>query len=291
MSIAGVYCIENIYNGKMYIGSSFNAHQRIMAHFSLLRNNKSHNNHLQASYNKYGRDAFVGYVVEFCEKNIVKDREQFWIDNTNCIANGFNKSSTVIDNSGWNHSEELKAKLSKERTGSGNPQYGKKMSTEQVEEIRKRGTGRKHKKQSKDLMIKHRANHKKFYVGSKSGKAILNERKVYRIKLLLAENKLSFSEIALKFNVAAPTIGGIFTNKRWSHVPCSELDQYKKTYKINSRQIGEANNKSKLTAKDVIEIRQISGKSYAAIGRMYNVSDVTISNIIKMKIWKDAQAV
>lgn len=291
MPIAGVYCIENIYNGKMYIGSSFYAQQRLGAHFSLLRNNKSHNKHLQASYNKYGKEAFIGYVLEPCEKEVVKEREQFWIDNTNCITHGFNKSWTVIDNSGWNHSEELKAKLSIERKGAGNPAYGKKMTAEEIEVIRKNSTGRKHKKQAKDKMIKHRSANKQDYVGSKSGKAILNETKVYEIKLLIAEGELSFSEIALKYGIAAPTIGGIFTGTRWGHVKCKPLEDYRKNYKPNTRASGEANNKSKLTVKQVLEIRAISGKSYAAIGRMYNVSDATISNIIKMKIWRNATAV
>lgn len=286
MSIAGVYCIENIYNGKIYIGSAFNAHARVLAHFGLLRKGKSHNNHLQASYDKYGKDAFVGYIIELCEKGMVKEREQFWIDNTSCLITGYNKSGKVIDNSGWNHSEELKNKLSVNRMGDKNPMYGKVPSNETKEMLRLSSTGRRHRQQAKDKMIKHRANNKQNYVGSKCGKAILNEKQVYEIKILLSKGNL-LTKIAAEFKVSPITISGIFENRRWSHVICTELEEYKKTYKPFSRHTGELNNKSKLTEKQVKEIRAISGKSYAAISRIYNVSDVLISNIIKMKIWKN----
>lgn len=287
MSIAGIYCIENIYNGKMYIGSSFDLNARIVGHKSLLRNGKSHNNHLQSAYNKYGADAFLFYVIEVCPKDKAKEREQFWIDNTSCFKSGYNASNKVLDNSGWNHTEGLKERLSKERMGEGNPQYGKKLTAEQKDFLRISSTGKRHTPIAIEKMINNRANNKHKYVGSKSGKAKLCEREVYEIKKLIAAHNLSFNEIALQFNISLPVIGGIFSGRRWSHVACEELEKYKETYVVDSRQTGEQNINAKLTSEDVIEIRKIEGKSYAAIGRIYNVSDVTISNIIKMKIWKN----
>ncbi len=214
---AGVYCIENIYNGKLYIGSAFDAHARILAHFRLLRRNKSHNKHLQASYNKHGKDAFIGYIIELCEKDIVKEKEQFWIDNTTCLTNGYNKSGKVIDNSGWNHKQEYKDRLSKERMGVGNPAYGKKMPAEVIDGIRKRSTGRSHTKESIDKMIAKREENKANYLGSKCGKAKLTEEKVYEIKLKLLQ-KIPHPTIAKEYNVSPVTIGGIAQNRRWRHV-------------------------------------------------------------------------
>ena len=46
---SGIYCILNILNGKRYIESSKNLYNRLHEHLNLLRNNNSHNNHLQSS--------------------------------------------------------------------------------------------------------------------------------------------------------------------------------------------------------------------------------------------------
>jgi group I intron endonuclease len=286
MLIGGVYCIENIYNGKMYIGSSLDLSKRFLVHFSLLKHGKSHNKHLQASYNAYGKEAFIYYVIEHCAKEDIKKREQFWIDNTDCLISGYNQSKNAIDNSGWNHTVLYKEKMSQDRMGSNNPAYGRKKTLKQIESTRNRFLGRAHKQETKDKMSAYRANNKFKYIGSKSGKAILNEKDVYEIKLLIAEGVLSYSKIASKYSVASTTIGGIFANRRWSHVLCKELDEYKKQYKINSRQCGEANIKSKLTVEKVAEIRNITNKSHRSIAKEYNVSSVTIDNIMNMKTWK-----
>ena len=54
----GIYCIKNKLNNKCYIGSSNDLIYRECMHFHKLKYNKHVNNHLQASYNKYGRDNF-----------------------------------------------------------------------------------------------------------------------------------------------------------------------------------------------------------------------------------------
>ena len=50
----GIYMILNLINGKRYIGSSIDIYNRLHEHLHNLKNNKSHNNHLQNSWNKYG---------------------------------------------------------------------------------------------------------------------------------------------------------------------------------------------------------------------------------------------
>ena len=56
--ICGIYCIENIIDNKKYIGLSVDVYGRKGKHFSLLKNNKHINDHLQSSYNLYGKDSF-----------------------------------------------------------------------------------------------------------------------------------------------------------------------------------------------------------------------------------------
>lgn len=50
----GIYCIENIINGKKYIGQSINLKDRLYGHKTKLKHNKHKNRHLQFAVNKYG---------------------------------------------------------------------------------------------------------------------------------------------------------------------------------------------------------------------------------------------
>jgi group I intron endonuclease len=76
----GIYLLENTVNGKKYVGSSSNIYNRCRSHKSSLRNNKHHNTHLQASFNKHGIDNFEFHVIEECEQGNKIEREQYWID-------------------------------------------------------------------------------------------------------------------------------------------------------------------------------------------------------------------
>ena len=106
---SGIYSIMNIINGKRYIGSSRNLYDRLRTHLSLLKNNRSHNNHLQSSWNKHGEDSFLFMVLEFCEEEVRFDREQEFI---NFIIPEYNFSEEVIPNIGRVISEEQKKKIS-----------------------------------------------------------------------------------------------------------------------------------------------------------------------------------
>ena len=60
----GIYKIINVVNNKFYIGSAVDFKRRKTRHFSELRRGKHKNRHLQASWVKYGEQAFVFVVVE-----------------------------------------------------------------------------------------------------------------------------------------------------------------------------------------------------------------------------------
>ena len=106
---SGIYSLINIENGKRYIGSSKNLYNRLNDHLSLLRTNKSHNKHLQSSWNKNGEDNFIYSVLELCEEEIRFEREQYYID---IIHPEFNFSEQVIANTNRIISEEQKEKIS-----------------------------------------------------------------------------------------------------------------------------------------------------------------------------------
>lgn len=87
----GVYKIENLKNGKLYIGSTIMTFiKRLSHHISLLRANKHKNKHLQNAWNKYGEESFKFEIVELCTKEECLIREQFWLDKLECKIKGYN---------------------------------------------------------------------------------------------------------------------------------------------------------------------------------------------------------
>jgi group I intron endonuclease len=60
----GIYKIINVVNNKFYVGSAVDLKRRKAQHFSKLRTGKHNNRHLQATWLKYGEQAFVFAVVE-----------------------------------------------------------------------------------------------------------------------------------------------------------------------------------------------------------------------------------
>lgn len=62
-----LYKITNTTNGKIYIGSAKEYKRRASQHVASLKQQKHSNKHLQASWNKWGEDAYLFEVVEVVE--------------------------------------------------------------------------------------------------------------------------------------------------------------------------------------------------------------------------------
>ena len=102
----GVYKILNIINNKYYIGSTkMKIRLRLNHHIQALRNNNHKNIHLQRAWNKYGEENFKFLILENCVKDIVYDREQFYLDNRdvelsyniNPNATGFSENLETLE--------------------------------------------------------------------------------------------------------------------------------------------------------------------------------------------------
>ena len=95
----GVYKIENINNGKKYIGSSKDIEKRFYQHRRELENKTHHSVKLQHAWSKAkNKDIFLFDVVEVVDDiSMLKEREQYYIDLFDAYHGGYN-CSLKVDN-------------------------------------------------------------------------------------------------------------------------------------------------------------------------------------------------
>lgn len=95
----GVYQITNKVNGKIYIGSCFSNtfKTRWLKHLERLNKGKHSNSHLQSAWKMYGEDNFLFTIVEELErdKDIILNREQWYLDNYIVWQHDYNQSETA----------------------------------------------------------------------------------------------------------------------------------------------------------------------------------------------------
>ena len=115
IKITGVYAIEHIESGRMYIGSTKRSlSRRWNEHCQELKHKKHHNRHLQEDWNKYGRQAFEFRCIEQCLPNELIIREQYYLDRYRALDSGllYNMCLNAESSIGRKHSPETKAKIS-----------------------------------------------------------------------------------------------------------------------------------------------------------------------------------
>ncbi len=76
----GVYRIINKKNDKKYFGSSKNIEKRFRDHKNKLKRNNHENIILQRAWNKYGEEFFLFEIVELCDKELLFETEQKYLN-------------------------------------------------------------------------------------------------------------------------------------------------------------------------------------------------------------------
>jgi len=175
---SGIYQIKNLINGKFYIGSSNDCHQRWIEHLSDLRRNKHHSIHLQNAWNKYGEENFIHEIIEIVDIDILLKREQFWLDELKPYDKeiGYNICSTAGKLNGYKHTEETKQFLSKLSKGLKRTDETRKRMSENHS---KYWLGEKRSEEFKEnLKIKNTGEDNPHYGKNHTEEALLKMRKV-----------------------------------------------------------------------------------------------------------------
>lgn len=131
---SGIYLITNIFNGKIYVGSSSSSvTERLRNHKNELKNNKHHNIVLQRAYNKYGEKNFIFEILELYPSNLCVGMEQYWMNLLDSFnrERGYNLKSVAGSSFGYKYTEEQRNNISLGIAKAGgrknfkNPNYGK----------------------------------------------------------------------------------------------------------------------------------------------------------------------
>jgi group I intron endonuclease len=136
IKISGVYGIQNLITGRIYVGSSQNVKTRLCAHKSLLQKTKTHHNfYLQNSWNKYGEKTFKFFLIEECGIEILYEREQYWFEYYKKHGLVYNQREIVESGRGMKRSEQACKNIGNAKRGKNHPMYGKHLSEETKKKI------------------------------------------------------------------------------------------------------------------------------------------------------------
>lgn len=117
--VSGIYSIRTSVNNRIYVGSSINLWKRYKQHKNDLKTSIHHNVKLQRHVHKFGIDSLLFEIIEFCDKEILIEREQYWIDYHKAydILTGFNINLKAESSIGVKRSDEYKKNVSIRVTG------------------------------------------------------------------------------------------------------------------------------------------------------------------------------
>lgn len=164
----GVYKIKNLVNNKVYIGSSVHVLKRWCEHIVRLNSKTHHSIYLTNAWHKYGRDNFIFEVLEYCEKEKLVEREQYWMDMYNAYDKnfGYNLRIDAESNRGLPPSKETRIKLSVSNTGLKRSEETKRKIKERIftkewrDNISKSQIGKTVSQKTKNLLLSYSAQSK-----------------------------------------------------------------------------------------------------------------------------------
>ncbi|APQ72279.1 GIY-YIG nuclease family protein [Clostridium botulinum] len=270
--MVGIYKIENIVNGKVYIGQSTNLKSRKIHHKSELRCKRHPNLYLQNAFCKYGEGNFRFEIIEKVDEQNLDEREIYWINYYNSTNEkyGYNLESGGKKYKHHNErSKEIMSIKSKNairtqewRNKIGLAHKGKIISEQTKLKLRKINLGKTHSNETKEKISKRMK-------GDKNRSAKLTNKEVRHIKMSMYLD-MSKYEILKLFGISNKTFCNIKGLNNWNHV-APELNHYiKNRNKLNKQ----------LKIEEIIKLRNI-GLTPMEIHKKLNIPTTTLYRILK----------
>lgn len=170
MKKTGIYKIVNLITEKVYVGSAVDIDDRWYKHKKLLVSKKHHSPKLQNSVDKHGLENFLFEIIEECSKEVLIEKEQYWIDKLCSYKDGYNVCPKAGSSLGRVFSEKTKEKIRKKAKGNkrrlgikhsneaklkiGEKSKNKSISEETKNKISLTLKGRKHSEETKNKISK-----------------------------------------------------------------------------------------------------------------------------------------
>jgi len=227
---AGIYCIRNLENGKIYIGKSNDIKIRWGNHKRLLKIGKHDNIYLQRAWNKYGEVNFIFEVLEICEIELLSIREIYYValyDSNNKTV-GYNIQIPTLDGV-FIHSLETKIKMSKSQKG----KIKSEETKNKMSESKKGKTfSKEHKTKMSNAKLTMSKETKMKMSNSRKGKKLTEETKMKmsnsrkgmntKVFKFISPNNIIFegnniSKFAMENNLNADCLSRILNGKRKQH--------------------------------------------------------------------------
>jgi len=97
LKVSGIYLIENLENGKLYIGQSKNVFERFKSHQRTARtkSSKSYKYPLYKDIRVYGIENFKLTLLERCHISKLNEREIYWIEKYKTFTNTSHYNKTA----------------------------------------------------------------------------------------------------------------------------------------------------------------------------------------------------
>jgi hypothetical protein len=111
---SGIYIWINNKNQKIYVGSAINLTKRFYMYCSIKHLAGAKSSLICKALRKYGHSCFSFGILEYCDKNDIINREQYYIDT---LSPEYNISRVAGSPLGVIRSKETKAKIAAARSG------------------------------------------------------------------------------------------------------------------------------------------------------------------------------
>lgn len=137
---SGIYLWNNLITSKSYIGSSVNLKKRIADYLSLQNLNIQLIRNRSLIYSailKYGIEKFQLHILEYCDKDILLKREQYYIDT---LKPKYNLLTVTVSRLGVKHTKESIKKISESKKYCVSSFLGKNHTSESKLEISNRNS-------------------------------------------------------------------------------------------------------------------------------------------------------